>query len=112
MQDLAVAVDRSHPTSAATCAAVELGELGELGGISSSAVENLTGKRPGKRSRLMFTFKIDPINICTRNFPKTNGLEPHMIEPGSHLAQLVSQFSGLYSYFDNVKHEPSSLLPA
>jgi len=80
--------------------------------LCSSAVENLTGKRLGKRSRLLFTFEIDPINICTRNLPKTNGLELHMIEPRSHLAQLVGQFSSLYSYFDNVKHEPSSLLGA
>jgi hypothetical protein len=80
--------------------------------ICSSAVENLTGKRVGKRFRFLFTFKIDPTNICARKLPETNGLELHMIEPRSHLAQLVGQFSSLYSYFSNVKHEPSSLLGA
>jgi len=42
--------------------------------------------------------------------PETNGLELQMIEPRSHLPKLVGQFSSLYSYFDNVKHEPSPLL--
>jgi hypothetical protein len=74
--------------------------------ICSSAVENLTGKRVGKRFRLLFTFKIDPTNVCARNLPETNGVVLHVIKPRSHLAQFVGQFSSLYSYFDNVKHEP------
>jgi hypothetical protein len=71
--------------------------------LHSSAVEYLTGKRLGKRSRLLFTFKIDPVDICARNLPETDGLEFHMIEPRSHLAQLTGQVSSVDSYF-NVKH--------
>jgi hypothetical protein len=77
--------------------------------ICSSAVENLTGKRVGKRFRPLFTFKIDPTNI-TRNLPETYGLVLHVIKPRSHLAHFMGQFSCLYSYFDNVEHEP--LFPA
>jgi hypothetical protein len=73
-------------------------------GLCSSAVEHLTGKRLGKRSRLLFGLKIDPTDICARNVPETDGLEFHMIEPRSHLAQLMGQASMFHSDFDNVKH--------
>jgi hypothetical protein len=72
--------------------------------LRSCAVEYLTGKRLGKRPRLWFALKIDPTDICARNLPETDGLEFHMIEPRSHLAQLMGQVSGVESYFDNVKH--------
>jgi|SRR4051812_31246701 hypothetical protein len=73
-------------------------------GLRSSAVDYLTAKCLGKRSRLLFTFKIDPPDICTGNLPETDGLEFHMIEPGSHLTQLMGQVSSVNSYFDNVEH--------
>ena len=72
--------------------------------LSSSAAEDLTGKRLGKCARLLFTFKTDPADICARNLPETDGLEFHMIEPSSHLAQLMGQVSGVDSYFGNVEH--------
>jgi hypothetical protein len=72
--------------------------------LRGSAVEYLTGERMGKRSRLLFAFKIDPVAICAPNLPETDGLEFHMIEPRPHLAQLAGQVSGVDSYFYNVTH--------
>jgi len=43
-------------------------------------------------------------DICARNLPETDGLEFHMIEPRSHLAQLTRQVSSVDSYF-NVKRK-------
>ena len=48
----------------------------------------------------------DPTDIRARNLPEADGLEFHLIEPGSHLAQLTGQVSGVDGYFDNVKHWP------
>src|SRR5438045_9740621 len=76
--------------------------------LRSTAVEYLTGKRLGKRCRLLLAFKIDPTDIGARNLPETNGLEFHMIEPRSHLTQLLGQVSSADSYFDYVKHARSS----
>jgi hypothetical protein len=65
--------------------------------------EYLTGEGLGKRSRLLFAFKIDATDICAWNLPEADGLEFHVIEPGSHLAQLKSQVSA-DRYFNNIEH--------
>jgi hypothetical protein len=55
----------------------------------ATALEYLTRKRLGKRPCLSFIFKIDPTDICARNLSETDNLEFHVIEPCSHLAQLM-----------------------
>jgi hypothetical protein len=102
----------SQPCSSLPCSAVfvntgrrRLARIANGGSaLLSSAVEYLTGKGLGKGSRLLLTFKIDPADICARNLPETDNLKFHMIEPRSHLAQLMGQVSGLDRYFDDVNH--------
>src|SRR5690242_97489 len=65
------------------------------------AVEHPTAKRLGESCRLLFPFEIDPADIRAGDLPETDGLEFHMVEPGSHLAQLAGQIPGIDSYFDN-----------
>jgi len=72
--------------------------------LRNSAIEFLSRKRLGKRPRLSFIFKIHPTDICARNLSETDDLEFHVIEPRSHLAQLMGEVFRLDSYFDKVKH--------
>ena len=73
-------VDKNYPGSRSN--------IGEYT-LRNSAVEYLTRKRLGKRARASFIFKVHPTDICGRNLSETDHLDFHVIEPRSHLAQLM-----------------------
>jgi hypothetical protein len=70
----------------------------------STAVQDATAKCLGKGSCFLFAVEIDPTDICARNLPEAHDLKFHVIEPDSHLAQLLRQGLRVDSDFDNVRH--------